>query len=128
LRIHNELHGNATGDRILRETARRLAGCLRPYDHFGRLAGDTFMAILPDIREDEAERVAERLRSAIGRKSYAIESGEVLVSAGVGAATCNFVHAKFSALAIVDAAQCALDEAKKQGQGRIVLEVMEHLS
>jgi diguanylate cyclase (GGDEF)-like protein len=128
LRVHNELHGEAVGDRILKETARRLAACLRPYDLLGRFAGDTFMAICPEIRADEALRIAERLRSAIARKAYAIDSGELQVSAGIGVAACHFANVKFSALAIADAVECALGDAKKLGHDRIVLEEMKLLS
>jgi diguanylate cyclase (GGDEF)-like protein len=128
LRVHNELHGDAAGDLIVKETARRLRGCLRPYDHFGRLAGDTFMAICPEIGMDEAGRVVERLRGAVARKAYAIESTDVTVSAGVGAASCDFAIVKFSTQTIIDAAERALAEAKKRGTGRFQIEEMKMLS
>jgi len=58
----NDRHGHLVGDRILSETARRMADAVRPTDLLVRLGGDEFAVWCPDLRSPlDAERVADRL-------------------------------------------------------------------
>ena len=58
----NDRHGHLVGDRILGETARRMADAVRPTDLLVRLGGDEFAVWCPDLRSPlDAERVADRL-------------------------------------------------------------------
>ena len=59
--------GHAAGDEALRIAARVLLGELRPGDVCGRIGGDEFLLALPDSDAWGAERVVERLRSAVAR-------------------------------------------------------------
>ncbi len=61
----NETHGHAIGDQLLRETARRLQAQVRETDVIGRLAGDEFVAVLPDCGAQQAAQFAERLVAAL---------------------------------------------------------------
>ncbi|CAN5910059.1 EAL domain-containing protein [soil metagenome] len=61
----NETHGHAIGDQLLRETARRLQAQVRETDVVGRLAGDEFVAVLPDCGAQQAAQFAERLVAAL---------------------------------------------------------------
>src|SRR5690606_15710595 len=63
----NDTHGHQAGDAVLREVARRLSQIRRAEDVTGRLGGDEFLAILPNIRSKEdavgvALKALERLR------------------------------------------------------------------
>ena len=61
----NDNAGHAAGDEALRVAARVLQGELRPGDVCGRIGGDEFLLALPDSDAWGAERVVERLRSAV---------------------------------------------------------------
>ena len=61
----NDAAGHAAGDEALRIAARVLQGELRPGDVCGRIGGDEFLLALPDSDAWGAERVVERLRSAV---------------------------------------------------------------
>ncbi|MGO9995538.1 MAG: diguanylate cyclase domain-containing protein [Steroidobacteraceae bacterium] len=58
----NDIHGHATGDFVLRETARRLQAATRAVDTVARLGGDEFVVLLGgDGGRDEARLVVERI-------------------------------------------------------------------
>ncbi|MGY1820966.1 diguanylate cyclase domain-containing protein [Geodermatophilus sp. SYSU D00079] len=87
----NDSWGHAAGDAVLRETARRLQTAVRPGDTVGRLGGDEFLVVCPDVpTEAAAAVVAERIERAVGAP-LVVDGGpaggvEVRVGVSVGAA------------------------------------------
>lgn len=57
----NDNHGHASGDRLLCDVSRVLAASLRPQDVLGRIGGEEFAVVLPNISFQDATAVAERL-------------------------------------------------------------------
>ena len=63
-KLINDSLGHQEGDRLLREVAERLKGCLRGADLAARIGGDEFSVVLEDLADaSRAVRVAERTRS-----------------------------------------------------------------
>jgi diguanylate cyclase (GGDEF)-like protein/PAS domain S-box-containing protein len=62
--INDEL-GHDAGDAVLVEVANRLRSRLRPSDIIGRPGGDEFVALVPDLGEEEAEGLAIRLSESL---------------------------------------------------------------
>lgn len=57
----NDLNGVAIADEILHETAHRLRKCLRDSDVIGRLNGDEFGVLLPELKAaDDMNKVGEK--------------------------------------------------------------------
>jgi diguanylate cyclase (GGDEF)-like protein len=61
----NDTYGHLVGDRVLRAVSDALRHQLRNYDLAGRFGGEEFILLLPQAREGDAWRVAERLRTHI---------------------------------------------------------------
>ena len=57
----NDTHGHATGDDLLRETARRLRTVVREHDLVARLGGDEFVLLCTGVDPDGAVRLADRV-------------------------------------------------------------------
>ena len=60
----NDLHGHASGDLLLIETAKRLNQCVRETDTVARLGGDEFVVLLSHLNTDLSEAIAEALHIA----------------------------------------------------------------
>ncbi|HNU82887.1 MAG TPA: GGDEF domain-containing protein, partial [Thermoanaerobaculia bacterium] len=100
----NDTLGHASGDILLKEVSKRLAGCLRNGDRvvradtvrldtsdnagdaLGRFGGDEFVVILADIRRTEhASEVAGRILRSL-TPPFTINDQEVFVTGSVGIA------------------------------------------
>lgn len=81
----NDTHGHAAGDKVLRTIAERLQLSVRNYtDAVGRLAGDEFLIILPNIKDrNTAEKVAQRIKKCLS-DAIKISETHILVGCSVG--------------------------------------------
>jgi diguanylate cyclase (GGDEF)-like protein/PAS domain S-box-containing protein len=62
----NDLHGHATGDAVLVAASRRMRAALRGNDHVGRLGGDEFLVICPQVASlEDANDVVARLHATL---------------------------------------------------------------
>ncbi len=82
----NDSLGHAVGDRLLREVAARIRGCLRQGDLMARLGGDEFAAILPGgMVAEEIAPLAARLIQAVGQ-DYAFDGNRITIGVSIGIA------------------------------------------
>lgn len=116
----NDRHGHLVGDRILRESARRMNDAVRPEDLLVRLGGDEFAAWCPGIDSPlDADDVARRLLAVLD-VPFDVEGSSHRVGGSVGVAV---VHEHDPWRGDVDrvlgAADQALYRAKGAGGGRV---------
>lgn len=81
----NDTHGHAAGDKVLHTIEERLQLSVRNYtDAVGRLAGDEFLIILPNIKDrNTAEKVAQRIKKCLS-DAIKISETHILVGCSVG--------------------------------------------
>jgi diguanylate cyclase (GGDEF)-like protein/putative nucleotidyltransferase with HDIG domain len=82
----NDAYGHTTGDRVLASLAGVIRKELRQMDILTRYAGDEFVAIMPMASSSMAGSVADRIRSAIERQTFAVRTGRkvsLTVSMGI---------------------------------------------
>ncbi len=117
----NDVYGDAVGDRVLAELARRLQGRLRGYDVLGRWGGDEFIVLAPGVPDDATlGRLARQLRRLVGSLPIVIGDDTLLpVTVSVGAARAG--DALRSVEGLVDCADRALAAAKRRGRDRVQL-------
>ncbi|HWX95788.1 MAG TPA: diguanylate cyclase, partial [Solirubrobacteraceae bacterium] len=79
----NDRHGHVAGDAVLRSVAACLREALRAEDIVGRMGGDEFLIVCPEIGgRDNANAMAERLRRA-APVTVEDQDSEVALSVGV---------------------------------------------
>jgi diguanylate cyclase (GGDEF)-like protein len=115
----NDANGHLVGDAALVELARRLEDALRPADCLARWGGEEFTVLLRGVASDEElERLAQRLRTAVGQAPLATEAGNVRLTISIGAVRAT-EHSSLDSL--VEAADRCLYAAKSQGRDRVAL-------
>ncbi len=115
-KLINDSRGHQEGDEVLRRVAAELEHHKRLTDVAARVGGEEFALLLPATAQDEAERVAERLRLAI-REAFA--GGDVPLSISFGVAAFP-VHAT-GGEGVLRCADQALYSAKEGGRDRTVV-------
>ncbi|SBV96580.1 conserved hypothetical protein [uncultured Alphaproteobacteria bacterium] len=80
----NDTLGHTYGDDLLRIAARRLVGCIRASDTVGRLGGDEFLIVLPDLHDPaHALSVADKILEAF-QEPFLILGHSITTTASVG--------------------------------------------
>lgn len=80
----NDSLGHQAGDTVLCEISRRLRACVRKSDTVGRMGGDEFVVLLPDLRSDkDAEEICQKLLSTVAQP-IRIGKHEIIVTASIG--------------------------------------------
>jgi len=115
----NDEHGHAVGDQVLRELAGRCQRSVRDVDVLGRYGGEEFVVVLPETDlETAAERVAERLRRAVGDEPVKTRHGDLHVTISLGVAEME-QEGGADLAALLDRADAAMYAAKAAGRDRV---------
>jgi diguanylate cyclase (GGDEF)-like protein len=110
----NDALGQAVGDQVLTEAARRLASCLRSIDTLARLGDDEFAVLLEGAADvEEISQVAQRLLAAVAERAE-VGGHELYLSASVGLAV--YPMDDQDADALLRNAHLAMHHAKREGR------------
>ena len=115
----NDSCGHAAGDYVLQQVAQRMESCVRHSDTVGRIGGDEFVVLLPDITAPERViQVAEKIRQTLKQP---IEFGDRFfeISSSIGIALYPDHGDTVDQLALC--ADCAMYQAKESGRDRVIL-------
>ena len=113
----NDAWGHPVGDLVLKEVARRLQEAVRESDTVGRIGGDEFVALLPDLEDGAAaERVAMKMRVAIAEPLVA--AGQtVRIDCSIGIAL--YPEHGHDEVSLVNNADRAMYDAKRESAGSV---------
>lgn len=84
LKAINDTYGHRAGDKVIRETSRRIKECIRQIDLAARYGGDEFGVILPNTSLEEAILVSQRIVDAVAASSVSWQSTHVPLSVSIG--------------------------------------------
>src|SRR5260370_11810696 len=77
----NDTHGHVAGDAVLREAARRMQTCIRPYDSIGRYGGEEFLVVVPGGSEQCIGSKGEILRESLSNEPLLLSETTVTLPA-----------------------------------------------
>ena len=111
----NEMHGPVTGDKLLKEIAKRLKTTFRADDLVARLEGDKFIVLLSDIKTaDDISSIVRKTEDAF-RAPLTAAGMELTVSMTIG--VCLYPNDGDKAEALIKNSEAALYMAKQRGTG-----------
>jgi len=121
----NDRFGHAVGDEALRRVAKVLQENRRDYDFTGRWGGEEFLVILPGASLAQAGLVAERLRSAVQSIELTVGGQETVnLRASFGAATATPATSSVGLDALLERADDAMYQAKREGRNRVRIDAV----
>jgi two-component system cell cycle response regulator len=123
-KLVNDTYGHLAGDAVLKETARRITGCVRPYDTVGRYGGEEFLVVAPSSDALGTLALAERIRETIQSLPVITEASPVHVTASCGVSI-GRSERPLDRQVLLRLADEALYRAKEQGRNRSELAAFE---
>lgn len=82
----NDTYGHAAGDMLLRQAAARMQACVRSSDTVGRLSGDEFAVMLPNLaKTEDAGMIAQKIVESLAAP-FDINGKQAHISASIGIA------------------------------------------
>lgn len=120
----NDTYGHEAGDAVLREVGGLLLDNIRASDIACRYGGEEFALILPEASVETTFARAESLRERVAQLKIVHTErhlGPVMLSAGVAV----FPDHGLTSETVLDAADKALYQAKKEGRDRVCVAVQD---
>ncbi len=112
----NDTLGHAAGDELLKQVSARLKRAVQRDCEIGRLGGDEFQVMLPDMDDrGELGDIALRIITML-KQPYSLDDGRCVIGASVGIAIAP--HDGVSRAEVVRSADLALYAAKNGGRGQ----------
>ncbi len=112
----NDTLGHSVGDELLKDTALKLAGCIRETDLMARLGGDEFIVLLTDLANgEEARYTADRIREQLNVPRV-VSGNSLFITASIGIAV--FPHDGETLEDILKNADTAMYAAKGSGRNQ----------
>lgn len=111
----NDTFGHQVGDRILIQVSNIIRASIRQGDIAARWGGEELAIYLPNIRAEQAYRIAERIRTHVQ------EETDPVVTVSCGVSEWMFENEKISVESLFYRADMALYEAKNKGRNCIIV-------
>ncbi len=115
----NDTFGHAAGDEVIRGFGHLLSTAVRDGDIVGRVGGEEFMVLLPNLPKYIAAEVADRLRKQAAARAYLFDGRDHFVTMSAGVAS---LMTSDTIASLMDRADRRLYMAKAHGRNGIVWE------
>ncbi len=117
--VNNE-HGHQAGDLVLKNLAAVLRANVRVTDMIARYGGEEFTIILGNIDKNTAEKVANKLRSAVAKTDFIIPEKQIALRSTISIGVSEYSEGD-SVESIVKRSDEAMYQAKAGGKNKVVI-------
>lgn len=114
----NDTYGHDAGDSVLKTLAKTLQSSVRSSDLVIRYGGEEFLIIMQDAPRDDADRVAEKIRSAVENMKMQLSGAVLQKTISIGIA--DFPGDSDTFWQAIKYADVAMYNAKESGRNRVV--------
>ncbi|MEW6757725.1 MAG: sensor domain-containing diguanylate cyclase [Acidobacteriota bacterium] len=118
-KVVNDTFGHLAGDEVLRAVAETVRGFIRREDIAARYGGEEFALFLPRCDASTALSIGERIRSAVEGLRVDVGGGDRAASVTLSVGLASFPTDGRDHHEILDLADQALYQAKRQGKNRV---------
>jgi diguanylate cyclase (GGDEF)-like protein len=115
----NDTYGHRVGDNVFREISALVLKMVRTNDVAARYGGEEFAIIVPETDLNGAAVLAERIRRSVEQMEIASDSFTVRVTISIGAATYLPGAESTTKAELLDAADAAMYNAKKNRRNKL---------
>lgn len=118
----NDQYGHQVGDAVLEQLGELLRNSFRSIDLPARYGGEEFVVILPDTDMKTALASAKRFREQVEECKFVVGNLQLAITVSIGVAvyTGRSEQTYGDQMALLQAADQALYQAKEQGRNRVV--------
>src|SRR5437763_5150059 len=120
LRDINNTYGHLAGDAVLKGIAEVFRAQLRHYDVPARFGGEEFSILLPETPPEQALEIAERIRQAVAKRTFDVETSSEPIRATVSIGVAGYPKDGTDANELIHQADLAVYRAKLQGRNRVL--------
>lgn len=111
----NDTFGREIGDRLLKEVAQRLAGCIQSNDTLARFGGDEFVIVLTALTQEKDFVLLIQKHTAVLASPFVIDAHEISITCSIGI-SCHPEDGQ-DAEELLKNAEAAMYSAKSQSLG-----------
>ena len=113
----NDTHGHLAGDSVLKDLAKLIKGHIRREDILARYGGEEFTIILPEIDNESALVMGEKVRALVAASRFQFQATEIPFTVSVGVAAVDDTVVESTDL--IKLADQHLYNAKKGGRNKV---------
>jgi len=114
----NDIYGHFVGDCVIHAIVEECKKAIRQVDLLGRYGGEEFIILLPGTSLDNANKIADRIRSSIETLTVYVEGFQVSVTVSIGVS--HFSDTVGSLDELINQADQALYSAKWAGRNQVI--------
>ncbi len=116
----NDTYGHDAGDQALRHFYQICHEMVRFSDIIARIGGEEFIILMPQTNLQQAEKLAERIRTAISETDITVDNKIIRLTVSIGLTRWDEQHLKTSC-DLTKQADRALYEAKNSGRNQVII-------
>ncbi|MBI5891732.1 MAG: diguanylate cyclase [Nitrosomonadales bacterium] len=113
----NDSHGHHVGDAVLQKLGAVCRHTMREIDIVGRLGGEEFAILLPEVTTAQAQEAAERLRKAVTAAAVPTQGESVFFTVSIGVT--GLAETDRDIVTLLKRADAAMYDAKQAGRNRV---------
>ncbi len=115
----NDTYGHDMGDTVIIKIAELILENTRTVDSVGRIGGEEFAILMPNIDKDSAFQIADRVRTNISKHKIILNTKPVHITVSIGISCLN--HKDKNIHSLLKRADTALYKAKENGRNQVVI-------